>query len=139
MNYLEFRVEDFVLDEYFQKWILESDPMVTAFWKTWLNENPQRRQVIEEASQIVRLINFRENIPLDNEFNQAWNNVILKRETNNLSKVNHIEKFFSWRFSTYLKIAAFVSVAVFVGIGSQKEIKNHSEKSEIIPVKQITK
>lgn len=59
MKYTKYNKEDFLKDEYFQKWLLDPDPMVTRFWESWLEKHPEKREVIEQASKIMRSIDFR--------------------------------------------------------------------------------
>jgi transmembrane sensor len=139
MNYLEYSVEDFVLDEYFQKWICENDPMVTAFWRTWLDENPHKRAIIEEASQIVRSVSFKEDIPLGNEFNQTWNNVILNRKGGKKQGAHGGFRSFRWNLPNILKIAAILVVGAFIGLRSINSQKSNSIEEKVVVIKNITK
>ena len=42
MRYIDFTVNDFALDEYFQCWVLNSgDESVQHFWESWLLEHPE--------------------------------------------------------------------------------------------------
>jgi len=139
MNYLDYSVEEFVLDEYFQKWILDTDPMVSAFWKSWLKDNPHKRDAIEEASQIVRSISFKEDLPSSNEFNQTWNNIILSRNGGKNQGEKGVFRHFRWNSLNVLKIAAFLVFGVFIGLVAINSIRDNSYPDEVVAVKTITK
>ena len=47
MKYIHYIVEDFVKDEYFQKWILETDLITSNFWNNWLIEHPEKKDVLQ--------------------------------------------------------------------------------------------
>ena len=40
MNYEEFDLVDFVLDESFQQWVLSPSPETNRFWEQWQENNP---------------------------------------------------------------------------------------------------
>lgn len=139
MNYLEYGVEEFVLDEYFQKWILDNDPMVASFWERWLEENPHKRQDIEGASRIVRAIQFKEDSHTEDEFNQVWNNIILKRNGKSQEKgsVPLWARRKTWM--AIIKVAAVVLVAAFVSLALGDQFVSPSQPVEVASLKTITK
>lgn len=53
MSYNQYSVNDFVLDDYFIKWVKFPDPQTDAFWQNWLKDHPQKEAIIEEARQIA--------------------------------------------------------------------------------------
>lgn len=79
MKYTKYNKEDFLKDEYFQKWLLDPDPMVTRFWESWLERHPEKREVIEQASKIMRSIDFRRDELPEKDFDEMWMNIIEKR------------------------------------------------------------
>ena len=79
MKYTKYNKEDFLKDEYFQKWLLDPDPMVTRFWESWLEKHPEKREVIEQASKIMRSIDFRRDELPEKDFDEMWMNIIEKR------------------------------------------------------------
>ncbi len=56
MNYKLFSVEDFVLDESFQSFVYKTDDKSVSFWLNWIEENPEKRNLVDEASYILRSI-----------------------------------------------------------------------------------
>ena len=52
-NYTQYRVEDFVLDDYFRDWVLNKSTSSKAFWQEWLKTHPEKRPVVEEAREIL--------------------------------------------------------------------------------------
>ena len=57
-DYSNFEVEDFVLDAYFQNWILKPNAETEAFWKQWEKEHPEKAPIIEEATTLLKQIQF---------------------------------------------------------------------------------
>jgi ferric-dicitrate binding protein FerR (iron transport regulator) len=72
MDYTKFTVIDFVCDEYFQNWVLNPDQETERFWKTWLLENADKREIVKEARDLILHIRFREDFPTDEQTARAF-------------------------------------------------------------------
>lgn len=79
MKYINYTIDDFIADEYFQKWVLDSDAMCDNFWQNWLNDYPERRELVEEARRFVLLLNAEEEELPEQDFNAMWRNIIERR------------------------------------------------------------
>ena len=73
MDLSNYSVKDFVLNESFQKWILEPDVGAKVFWENWLNANPDKIDAITEARSMIQSMyeTMEENAEV--EFDQVWN------------------------------------------------------------------
>lgn len=60
MNYQSYTSEDFVADEFFQQWVLQSTPESIAFWNQWMVQHPEQAETIEEAREVVLMLGFKE-------------------------------------------------------------------------------
>jgi transmembrane sensor len=58
MDPSNYSVKDFVLNESFQKWTLEPDPEVKAFWENWVNEHPDKAEMIAEAKSVIWMLSL---------------------------------------------------------------------------------
>lgn len=56
MDLSNYVVKDFVLNESFQKWILQPDDEVQFFWMNWLSAHPEKYDVIMEAKFLIQNI-----------------------------------------------------------------------------------
>ena len=56
MDYHNYSAKDFVMDEYFQRWVLRPDADTRSFWEDWLRHHPHQRSVVREARQLVSLL-----------------------------------------------------------------------------------
>lgn len=83
MQYSDFEAEDFIRDPFFQKWILDTDDMVDAFWKAWLKDHPEKTSQVEEAVQIVKAFKFKHRSLSTEDFNELWKDIIADRGTGN--------------------------------------------------------
>jgi ferric-dicitrate binding protein FerR (iron transport regulator) len=53
MNYQNYHFRDFMLDEGFQKWVLEPDFQADAFWPNWIRRHPEKEEEIRKARTAV--------------------------------------------------------------------------------------
>jgi hypothetical protein len=54
MDFSNYSARDFVLNESFQKWILDPDEKTGAFWEDWINSHPHQSEMIEEAKTTIQ-------------------------------------------------------------------------------------
>jgi len=59
-DYLQFDLEDFISDDQFTKWAQGKAPQDDAFWASYIQSNPSKRQIISEAKSIIAAIVFDE-------------------------------------------------------------------------------
>ena len=67
-HYRFFTVYDFTLDDYFIQWVQSPTAETDAFWQNWMEENPEKRPVIEEARELVKAMDFTSLRPSQKEF-----------------------------------------------------------------------
>lgn len=67
MDYTEFSPADLICDEYFQNWVIKPDKETDEFWSNWLLQHPERRQIIEEAKNVLLHIKFKEHLPTEEQ------------------------------------------------------------------------
>lgn len=72
MDYREYSAEDFALDEKFQKWVLGTDSDVTTFWEQWIKENPDQRQNVDTAFELVHAAGLTADSRLNEAYLSAW-------------------------------------------------------------------
>ncbi|WPP51908.1 FecR family protein [Catalinimonas niigatensis] len=85
-KYIDYTEEDFVNDDYFIQWVMGSDPTVHSFWTSWLEENPQKAEVVKKAKQLILSIDFKKFHPANEDFSRIWSAIdqhIVEAEKNN--------------------------------------------------------
>ena len=75
MKYQNYSAQDFVLDEYFQRWTLIGDPAAVRFWESWLLENPSKKETVEEAKDLIREMDFKRHISTKEEYQEVWQKI----------------------------------------------------------------
>jgi transmembrane sensor len=103
-RYKNFETEDFVLDEYFIRWILHPDAETDTFWHAFSVRYPEKQQTIKEASWIINSLKVSEpDIPS------------LKLETIYKKLPLPVYKHSRRRLNMLIKIAAALIFLVSVG------------------------
>jgi transmembrane sensor len=72
MDPKNYSIKDFILNESFQKWILERDEEASNSWEGWLKENPGKAEVIREARSIVLAIRKANEKQLTRQRDEVW-------------------------------------------------------------------
>jgi transmembrane sensor len=60
-NYNQFHVEDFVQDPYFRQWVLGELPKNDSFWDIWVQANPEKKEVLDEARTLIIALQIEES------------------------------------------------------------------------------
>ncbi len=131
-KYQNFSVNDFALDEYFQSWVLTPDENNEAFWRTWLNEHPQKASDAEEARQILHNFNLtRYALPAE-DVSELWTRI---QQENNLeqSKVSRKPlRTYRWYWAAAAIILMGVSVALLQNDNAQYEYQTKFGETKTI-------
>ncbi|EAY31602.1 FecR family protein [Microscilla marina] len=53
-QYANFTAEDFANDPSFFVWVTEPDEETTQHWNTWLEQNPEKEEVIDQAKALIK-------------------------------------------------------------------------------------
>ena len=75
MDLSNFSTADFVLNESFQKWVLESDDETEVFWEDWLTAHPDKTEVISEARITIQSIRNAYETKPPREYNEVWSRI----------------------------------------------------------------
>jgi len=114
INYTSYEVEDFLHDDFFIDWVLKDTPEHNAFWRNWLLQNPDRKQVVESARVIVSSVTVK---PLDAALTDSEEDELVEYIKNRLHHTPESENVVPFRFyrSAYVKVAAVLLIMVSVG------------------------
>lgn len=92
MKYSSYSETDFLLDEYFQKWVLNPDPMTQSFWENWILNHPEKMDEVKSAANLLRLMNYKDDDVLkEDELDMIWQNIINKRKESEKTNSSPIE------------------------------------------------
>lgn len=97
MDLSDYTTKDFVLNESFQKWILEADVEAKAFWEVWLNDHPHKMELIADATSTIQFLRMVHENKLKRAGDQVWGMISesihnLDSDTT-LKEIKEIEKY----------------------------------------------
>ena len=108
--YSTFTAEDFACDEDFLQWVKYpgKDPLLDAFWRRWLRENPDKREIIAQARQLIHsVIEEEQYFPEEMKQDEVWERIVASAQLREEKKAAFPQ---SW----YAIAAAIVAV---LGLG----------------------
>ncbi|MCC9167462.1 hypothetical protein [Pontibacter harenae] len=73
MKYDNYTTYDFVIDPYFQKWVLYSDEETDTFWQNWIAEHLSKKSDIQDAVEVIVDLGFKSDIAANRAFIEVWN------------------------------------------------------------------
>jgi transmembrane sensor len=96
MNYSDYNLKDFILDEKFQQWILTPDKELDIFWNKCLEQYPYKKSTIEEAKHFILSLDFKPHYPSFEEYLEDWKKLsqkieVYEQEKTSLSKEHSIK------------------------------------------------
>lgn len=74
-NYHFYTPKDFASDENFQDWVLHPDVKNTHFWQSWIQEHPEKGNIIREAAELVQSVRYHSYSLSEKEKEQLWESV----------------------------------------------------------------
>ena len=120
MLYEDYSAEDFLLDESFKKWLLDPDPVTVHFWETWLAQHPEKREAVEEAKEILALIQFKNHPLVADDSEQMWKTILANRKpshTSNALPFGKVRSLVSDNLGYMVRMAAVLLLFLLTGAG----------------------
>ncbi len=74
-KYQQYSAEDFADDPSFFAWVTEPDEATKTFWHHWLNLNPEKHSVIQEAKSLIGMLQFKETDIPQSTINHLWDKI----------------------------------------------------------------
>ena len=56
MDYINYTLEDFILDPFFSEWVLQPCDETNNYWQQWILAYPQKQDVVTEARMIIIIL-----------------------------------------------------------------------------------
>jgi transmembrane sensor len=116
-------LQDLIWDDTFRQWVLSPTPETNAQWHQWLSENPERWDIVHDASEIVRSVKVAEPTISDQEIRR-----LVQKTAQKIEKVEEMPQNTEggikleieplkivFHRQTWFRVAA--SVALLIGLG----------------------
>ena len=139
MKYTHYKEEDFVKDTYFQKWILDPDRLTRNFWENWVVQNPKKKETVENAARMMRLMKFAGKEELSaTEIDTMWQNIFQKRKKKSNRNYFQLHPSPLFEIRSLLRFAALFIIITGTTFGLYHLLFNSEEKSLKTISSQIT-
>ncbi len=136
MNQIEF----FLTNSEFVRWVKEPDKDLDTYWKNWLDANPERREDLQSAREIVEGIQFEEIIPTAEIRDEVLAKILKESNTieGKISKdFKKKQSFINWinGISQIYKVAAVLLIAFLFYLPNflNESESLEAEKSSLVP------
>lgn len=109
------KIEDLIKDKSFLNWVNKSNQKDSSKWDSWSENNPERKELLDDAKAMVNGISFKKESIDKKQVNDSWKNFSAKIQSDNTPKKRIKEGSFSKQFLKYAAIF-LIGVASFFGI-----------------------
>ncbi len=121
---MRYSISEFVMNEYFQQWILQPTVDTNNFWQNFMLENPHKEREIKAAKEII--LRFREDndSPTTDQVNSVWNKI--KSQNSKISQDNLVKiplkKRFKWMsFAASILLVMSILCTIYYYTNIRKE------------------
>ena len=100
MKYAEYDIDDFLTDEFFIQWVKQPNENNRHFWEKWLDQHPEKRDVVMQAVSIISSVHCQEkHVMGDRLYVEVFENILKADKEIKYLAPNHRHWHFSfpWR------------------------------------------
>ena len=137
MRYKDYDIDDFLLDEFFIQWIKDPNENNRHFWEKWLEQHPEKREVIMEAVSVINSIQYKEKSKVGNKlYIETFENIV-KAERDYLNKKDLSFKNKKWNLPFHFRQIAATLLILFC-FGMLYTVIFHPPIKEVVIKNEIT-
>ena len=141
MKYEDYNIDDFLMDDFFIHWVKYPDENNRHFWEKWLEQHPEKREVVMQAVFIIKAVHYKTKSVLDDRrYIEAFEN-ILKADNHHCQKKTQKAGGFQGANLSWRGIAAGILILFSLGVCYkliiEPTITNELEASETSMVKRV--
>jgi ferric-dicitrate binding protein FerR (iron transport regulator) len=112
MQYKNYKIEDFLIDEFFVKWVKNPGPETEHFWNVWIENNPKQLHIINKAREIVNSIEPKQQSKSSKkDYEDVLENIL--KQTSSRRQIGYLRK--RDALTTIVKVAALLVILVSLG------------------------
>jgi len=121
MKYTNYKLKDFILDEYFKSWVVSPDKESDFFWESFLKNNPDRSIELVRAREIILTLSFHEDHQVylpESKQEEMWMNILSKAESRNIvsNKMGEQKSVVWLLIKPFRRVAAVLLIAFFISL-----------------------
>ena len=110
-------LELLLMDLNFRDWVIQPKPETERYWKTWLKNNPNKKEDFLLAKELIQKLEFKRVKLSEDRFDKIFEKTILGKKSKYTSSNQHFLKKLDlpsyWRVAAMLVAAAFISLLYF--------------------------
>jgi transmembrane sensor len=101
MKYTDYKLDDFLKDDYFIQWVTNGQNESNHFWDNWICNHPGKSNIVSEAKQLILAFNYKQSFKLEEKKYTDLLEGILKNEiveSGKISKTKWLknQNYFNW-------------------------------------------
>ena len=106
-----------LMDLNFRDWVIQPKPETKRYWKTWLKNNPDKKEDFLLAKELIQKLEFKRVEVSDERYEKIFEKTLLGKKSNYVSKnqffIKKLDLRSYWRVAAMLVAAAFISLLYF--------------------------
>ena len=110
-------LESLLMDLTFRDWVIQSKPEAERYWKTWLKNNPDKKEDFLLAKELIQKLEFKRVKVSEERYDKIFEKTLLGKKSKYASSNQHFLKKLDlpsyWRVAAMLVAAAFISLLYF--------------------------
>lgn len=138
IKYEDYRLEDFLVDEFFIEWVKNPNENNRHFWEKWTAEHPEKRGLVITASNWIKRLKYKNQPELsDRSYVKIFENVMREGTKESPTPTQIAKKSLSkWLFS-FRQIAAILVIGISILFFWQKSDLSKPSTTDNRPVPEI--
>ena len=142
MKYEEYKIEDFLISSEFINWVTEPTVESNLFWQKWLESNPEKIEMINQAREIIMAFQMKQSAIDQSDYHEVLGNVIAekysKRRILNERSIQADNKISNhwWKIAASLVFLISLSFYVFNAYQKSESLQENHVITKINPVGQ---
>lgn len=121
-KYLNYKAEDFAIEESFINWVKETKPNDINFWNKWILDHPEKKEDVTIAKEIVESLVFLDEEVLAKKESEIWNKISSHIDDKQVPQNNTTSIF---RFLMPIAAAAMVGLLIFFNLPQEFVCDTH--------------
>lgn len=111
INYIDFRLSDFLADEFFKEWVIAPDEESCHFWDKWIANHPEKRKTVLQARQIIASFQYQTKAELGDEDYTDMYEAVMNETSNSKGKYYSTVKKNNWLINVAAILLVLVGIA----------------------------
>lgn len=128
MDYSKFGVEDFLCDNSFLEYCLETNPESLKFWKEWISEHPEKARTVQHARSLFYTLNGNISAQIFHRHHEIFKNALAMKMQRTLPandpSLNRKTKLIRrlWIGTASLAACSLIAVSLFLSRTDQSKV-----------------